>query len=159
MRYVIMFAILLIAGCTSEVTEDTEEDVLANNESLEQETAVDSTEPGAETEDTIVDVEEPEVETEDTIVDKSGTITTGSFAQCLQRCSGGAGSGAYCEDGCRFEQAENTKDTSYCDELDQKESIPECYGTVAIAAGDIKICDKLTNTEDYNHCIATFLPR
>jgi len=92
-------------------------------------------------------------------VDKSGTITTGSFEQCIDQCSSGVGSGEYCEDGCRFEKAENTKDVSVCHELDQKESIPECYGTVAIAASDIKICDQLSEQEDRNHCVAAFSPR
>ncbi len=116
MKYAILFAIVLIAGCTSEVSD------------------------GA--------------------VDQSGTITTAGFKDCLHLCeSGGAGSGPYCKDGCRFEHAENTKDTAYCDELDQKESIPECYGTVAIAAGDINICNRLPNQEDRNHCVATFGPR
>lgn len=92
-------------------------------------------------------------------LDMSGTITTASYEQCLEKCSSGPGSGPYCEDGCRFEQAENTIDTSYCDQLYQKDGIPECYGTVAIAAGDIKICERLTNTEDYNHCVAAFSPR
>jgi hypothetical protein len=92
-------------------------------------------------------------------LDQSGKIGTSSYEQCLDKCSSGAGSGEYCEDGCRFEQAENTKDTKYCDELDQEESIPECYGTVAIAVGDIKICDKLADQEDRNHCVSAFSPR
>ena len=116
---------------------------------------VDTTEP--ETEDTVVDVEEPE-ETEEP-VDMSGTIGTADYQACVKRCSGGAGSGPYCEDGCRFEEASKTADTTYCDELEQKDSIPECYGTVAIAAGDLTVCDKLTNTVHRNYCVATFLPR
>lgn len=83
----------------------------------------------------------------------------GNYEECLLQCNSGAGSGQYCKDGCRFEQAENTKDLKYCDQLDQKESIPECYGTVAIAVGDIKICDKLPSQEDRNHCVSTFSPR
>lgn len=83
----------------------------------------------------------------------------GNYEDCLDRCNSGAGSGQYCKDGCRFEQAENTKELKYCDELDQKENIPECYGTVAIAAGDIKICDKLPSQEDRNHCVSAFSPR
>jgi hypothetical protein len=126
MRYLIILALLLIAGCISESTE-----VATTNESA-----------GTTT---------PQ--------DKSGTISTSDFETCLEKCSSGPGSGVYCEDGCRFEQAENTKDTSVCDQLDQKESIPECYGTVAIAVGDIKICDKLTDQEDRNHCVAAFSPR
>lgn len=89
-----------------------------------------------------------------------GVISVGSdFNRCLDLCKSGAGSGEYCEDGCRFEQAENTQETSYCDQMDQEESIPECYGTVAIAAGDINVCNKLADTEDRNHCISTFSPR
>lgn len=83
----------------------------------------------------------------------------GNYEGCLEQCNSGAGSGQYCKDGCRFEQAENMKDTTYCDQLDQKESIPECYGTVAIAAGDMKICDKLSSQEDRNHCVSAFSPR
>ena len=83
----------------------------------------------------------------------------GNYEDCLERCNSGAGSGPYCKDGCRFEQAENSKDLSYCDQLDQKENIPECYGTVAIAVGDIKICDKLSSQEDRNHCVSAFSPR
>jgi hypothetical protein len=83
----------------------------------------------------------------------------GNYDDCLLQCNSGAGSGEYCKDGCRFEQAENTKELKYCDQLDQKESIPECYGTVAIAAGDIKICDKLSSQEDRNHCVSAFSPR
>ncbi len=131
MKYLIMFAVLLFAGC---VTETSEENTNTNTVS------VGSSQPtGGE--------------------DKSGTITTGSFEQCIDQCSSGIGSGEYCEDGCRFEKAENTKDVSVCHELDQKDSIPECYGTVAIAAGDIKICDQLAEQEDRNHCVAAFSPR
>lgn len=83
----------------------------------------------------------------------------GNYENCLELCNSGAGSGPYCKDGCRFEQAENTKDTSYCDQLDQKESIPECYGTVAIAAGDMTICDRLPTQENRNHCVSAFSPR
>jgi hypothetical protein len=101
-----------------------------------------------------------EAQKEDGPKDMSGTITTTGYADCLDLCdSGGPGTGPYCKDGCRFEQAENTKDTGYCDQLDQKESIPECYGTVAIAAGDIKICDSLPTQEDRNHCVSAFSPR
>ncbi len=120
MRYLILLAAILFAGCVSE---------------------------------------SPDAGGNGGPVDKSGTITTVSYEDCLDKCTSGPGSGEYCEDGCRFEQAENTKDTSYCDQLDQKENIPECYGTVAIAAGDIKICDRLTDQEDRNHCVAAFSPR
>ncbi len=133
MKYLIMFAVLLFAGCLGEASEDNEN---ANSNTLS--VGSDKTTGGT---------------------DKSGTITTGSFEQCIDQCSSGVGSGQYCEDGCRFEKAENTKDVSVCHELDQKDSIPECYGTVAIAAGDIKICDQLTEQEDRNHCVAAFSPR
>jgi hypothetical protein len=83
----------------------------------------------------------------------------GNYEGCLEQCNSGAGSGEYCKDGCRFEQAGETKDLKYCDQLDQTESIPECYGTVAIAVGDIKICDKLSSPEDRNHCVSAFSPR
>ena len=121
MKYMILLAIILVAGCVTE-TETVSQD--------------------------------------GSPVDKSGTITTASFENCLAQCDqGGPGSGPGCKDGCRFEQAENTKDLAYCEQLDQEESKPECYGTVAIAAGDMTICDKLQSQEDRNHCVATFGPR
>ncbi|MBN1169619.1 hypothetical protein JXA56_01210 [Candidatus Micrarchaeota archaeon] len=129
MKYAILLAIILIAGCTSD-----------NGPADTTGTVPAGTSEGPE--------------------DRSGTITTTGYADCMERCeSGGPGTGPYCKDGCRFEQAENTKDLFYCNQMDQKESIPECYGTVAIAAGDIKICDKLSNPEDRNHCLAAFSPR
>lgn len=88
--------------------------------------------------------------------DISGKIGTADLGLCLSQCdAGGAGSGPYCKDGCRFEQASKTKDTSYCDQLEQKANRGECYGTVAKAAGDIKICDRLSGAEK-NECIASF---
>ena len=135
-----MFAVLLFAGCLGEAPEENmDSDANGNADSNDNTMVVGS------------DKNDP--------VDKSGTITTGSFEQCIDQCSSGVGSGEYCEDGCRFEKAENTKDVSVCHELDQKESIPECYGTVAIAAGDINICDQLSDQEDRNHCVAAFSPR
>lgn len=131
MKYAILLAIVLLAGCVT-VTDDVSPQT--NDKTIQS----GKTAP----------------------VDKSGTITTGSYEDCLYLCStGGPGTGEYCEDGCRFEQAENTKDTSYCDQMDQKESIPECYGIVAIAVGDIKICDRLSDQEDRNHCVGAFSPR
>ena len=129
MKYAILLAIILIAGCTTEAGPSDTSGTLSIGESSGK-------------------------------IDKSGTITTTDYADCLELCeSGGPGTGDYCKDGCRFEQAENTKDLKYCDGMDQKESIPECYGIVAIAAGDIKICDKLANQEDRNHCVGAFSPR
>lgn len=75
------------------------------------------------------------------------------FQKCLSQCDND-----FCKDGCRFEQAENSKSTLFCDELNQKSNIPECYGIVAIAANDISICNKLSG-ESKNHCISAFSPR
>jgi len=134
-KYAILLAILLFAGCTSMVEVSNE----TGQTSPDGKAAPDG-KPAP--------------------VDKSGTITTVGYEDCLELCeSGGPGTGEYCKDGCRFEQAENTKDTSYCDQMDQKESIPECYGIVAIAAGDITICDRLSDQEDRNHCVGAFSPR
>ncbi len=130
MKYLLLIGLLLLAGCTA------------------QETASDNS--GSSTDKA----------TGDSPVDKSGTITTTGYSECMDLCkSGGPGTGEYCQDGCRFEQAENTKDLAYCDQMDQLDSIPECYGIVAIAVGDIRICDKLSDQEDRNHCVGAFSPR
>ena len=120
MRYLIIFGILLAfglltAGCTSEVPEDTTPEI-EENATVEEETPADIPEP-EEVEEPVVD-EEPE---EEEPQDLSGTITTANLEACFLKCNGGAGSGPYCKDGCRFEEASRTADTAYCDQLDQKD--------------------------------------
>jgi hypothetical protein len=88
----------------------------------------------------------------------SGGPTTGSanYQNCASQCaSGNAGSGAYCTDGCRLEEATRTKNTYWCDQLDKSNNIPACYGTVAKTTSDITLCDKFSGTER-SHCIAAF---
>jgi hypothetical protein len=91
-----------------------------------------------------------------------GIVDTGpggsaNFQRCASQCQGGnAGSGAFCMDGCRVQEAEDTKDTSWCDRLDNRANVPSCYGTVAKSAGDIRICDRLADDTDHNYCVSVF---
>jgi hypothetical protein len=87
----------------------------------------------------------------------TGEVGSANFQRCVSQCDdpSNAGSGPLCRDGCRFQEAENTKDPSWCDRLDQKANRGECYGTVAKAAGDLKICDRLSG-EERNECVASF---
>ena len=88
-----------------------------------------------------------------------GSMMGGSanYQRCVSQCDdpSNAGSGQYCKDGCRMQEAEDTKSTALCEQLDQKASRGECYGTVAKAAGDLKICDRLSG-EEKNECVAAF---
>jgi hypothetical protein len=82
---------------------------------------------------------------------------SGNYERCIEQCStGNAGSGPNCKDGCMIQEAEDTKDTSWCDRLANAQTRPSCYGTVAKAASDIKICDRLTVPTERNYCIGTF---
>jgi hypothetical protein len=82
---------------------------------------------------------------------------SGNYERCVSQCNeASAGSGPNCKDGCMIQEAEDTKDTSWCDKLVNQQTKPSCYGTVAKAAGDIKICDKLTVQTERNYCIGTF---
>jgi hypothetical protein len=86
-----------------------------------------------------------------------GTMTgSANYQRCVSQCGSGPGSGELCMDGCRVQEAEDTKDTSFCDRLDKRENIPSCYGTVAKSAGDIKICDRLADAGNRSYCIAVF---
>ncbi|HSB46637.1 MAG TPA: hypothetical protein VLD37_01385 [Candidatus Bilamarchaeum sp.] len=81
---------------------------------------------------------------------------SGNYERCVSQCNeASAGSGPNCKDGCMIQEAEDTKDTSWCDRLANQQARPSCYGTVAKSAGDIKICDRLSGT-DKNYCIGTF---
>lgn len=86
-----------------------------------------------------------------------GIAGSANYQRCVAQCDdpSNAGSGQYCKDGCRIQEAEDTKSTAWCDILDQKASRGECYGTVAKSAGDIKICDRLSGDEK-NECVASF---
>ena len=80
-----------------------------------------------------------------------------NFQRCISQCEpGNAGNGALCRDGCSMEEAAGTKSTSLCDALDNPANRPSCYGTVAKAAGDITICDRLTDATDKNYCLSVF---
>ncbi len=84
----------------------------------------------------------------------SSIIGSATYQECVSQCQpGNAGSGPYCVDGCRETEAALTKDTSWCDQLDNKANIPSCYGTVAKTTGDLSICDRFTGT-DKDHCVA-----
>jgi hypothetical protein len=91
---------------------------------------------------------------------QSGGMMAGgsaNYQRCVSQCSeASAGSGPNCKDGCMIQEAEDTKDTSWCDNLVNKQARPSCYGTVAKSAGDIKICDRLTDPTEKNYCIGTF---
>ncbi|MEW6723023.1 MAG: hypothetical protein AB1324_07200 [Candidatus Micrarchaeota archaeon] len=89
--------------------------------------------------------------------DGTGGMGSANFQRCVGQCDeGNAGSGPICRDGCMMQEAEDTKDTSWCDGLANLQTKPSCYGTVAKAAGDIKICDRLTDQTDRNWCVSTF---
>jgi len=93
-----------------------------------------------------------------TIIGGNQVQTTGSanYQKCASQCdSGNAGSGAYCTDGCRLEEATRTKNTYWCDQLDNSDNIPSCYGTVAKTTADITLCDKFSGM-DKSHCVAAF---
>ena len=89
----------------------------------------------------------------------SGGSMAGSanYQRCVSQCDdpSNAGSGPYCKDGCRMQEAEDVNDYAWCEQLAQKASRGECYGTVAKAAGDLKICDRLSG-EEKNECVAAF---
>jgi hypothetical protein len=84
---------------------------------------------------------------------------TGSanYQNCLSQCqAGNVGNGTYCKDGCRMTEAAATNNTAWCDQLDNPATRPSCYGTVAKSAGDIKICDRLSDSTDHKYCVSTF---
>ncbi|MFA5091292.1 MAG: hypothetical protein WC483_01495 [Candidatus Paceibacterota bacterium] len=43
-----------------------------------------------------------------------------------------------------------------CESLIDKANRPSCYGTVAKAAGDISVCNGLSNSTDKNYCVSVF---
>jgi hypothetical protein len=78
-----------------------------------------------------------------------------NLRRCMSQCMPeDQGSGLNCEEGCKIQEAQDSKDVSWCDSLGQNK--PVCYGTVAKAAGDISICKKLQDPTEKKHCIATF---
>ncbi|MFN7991434.1 MAG: hypothetical protein U0R44_04730 [Candidatus Micrarchaeia archaeon] len=80
-----------------------------------------------------------------------------NFQRCISQCGpGNSGNGSLCKDGCRVQEAEDTKSTSLCDQLDNQANRPSCYGTVAKSAGDIKVCERLTDATDKNYCVSIF---
>jgi hypothetical protein len=79
-----------------------------------------------------------------------------NFQMCVSQCgSGNAGNGTLCKDGCSFTEAASTKSTALCDSLIDKSNRPSCYGTVAKASSNIKVCDAL-NATDKNYCVSVF---
>ncbi len=79
-----------------------------------------------------------------------------NYQRCVSQCQhGNAGNGIFCTDGCRAEEAAGTKNTYWCDQLDNKPNIPPCYGTVAKTTGNVAVCDKFTGT-DKDHCVGAF---
>jgi hypothetical protein len=84
---------------------------------------------------------------------------TGSatFQRCISQCGpGNAGNGTLCADGCRVQEAADTKSTSPCDSLVDQANRPSCYGTVAKAAGDLSICNAFSNATEKNYCVSVF---
>ncbi len=79
-----------------------------------------------------------------------------NFQRCISQCGSGAGSGEFCKDGCKIQEAEDQKNSDYCEQLYDKAVRPSCYGTVAKASGNIKVCDKLYNETEHKYCIAVF---
>jgi hypothetical protein len=69
---------------------------------------------------------------------------------------GNAGNGTLCTDGCRMQEAADTKSTSLCEILDNPANRPSCYGTVAKSAGDLSICDRFTNATEKDYCVSVF---
>ncbi|MEW6035769.1 MAG: hypothetical protein AB1529_04095 [Candidatus Micrarchaeota archaeon] len=92
------------------------------------------------------------------VSEPGGSLGAGSanFQRCASQCGSGPGAGELCMDGCRVQEAEDAKDTSFCDRLYKRENVPSCYGTVAKSAGDIKICDRLADAGNRSYCIAVF---
>jgi hypothetical protein len=79
------------------------------------------------------------------------------FQLCISQCgAGNAGNGTLCKDGCAVQEAADTKSTARCDSLIDMANRPSCYGTVAKAAGDITICNALTNATDKDYCVSVF---
>ena len=86
-----------------------------------------------------------------------GGTGSANFKLCVSQCgAGNAGNGTLCTDGCRMEEAADTKSTSMCESLIDKANRPSCYGTVAKAAGDISVCNGLSNSTDKNYCVSVF---
>jgi hypothetical protein len=80
-----------------------------------------------------------------------------NFQRCASQCgAGNYGNGTFCKDGCRLQEAADTKSTVWCDLLDQRSNRAACYGIVAKSAGDITICNHLSDDTDKNHCISAF---
>jgi len=80
-----------------------------------------------------------------------------NFQRCMSQCGpGNAGNGTLCKDGCRVQEAEDTKSTSLCDALDDKANRPSCYGTVAKASGNLSVCNSFSNTTEKNYCVSVF---
>jgi hypothetical protein len=89
-------------------------------------------------------------------VPSSGTGRA-NFQRCVSQCgTGNAGNGTLCMDGCRVQEAADTKSTSLCDSLVDQANRPSCYGTVAKAAGDRSICDRFSNATEKAYCVSVF---
>lgn len=88
------------------------------------------------------------------IVPPSGSA---NFQRCMSQCgAGNAGNGTLCTDGCRVQEAADTKSTSMCDSLIDQANRPSCYGTVAKASSNISVCDGLSNATDKDYCVSVF---
>jgi hypothetical protein len=80
-----------------------------------------------------------------------------NYQRCANQCGGGnAGNGTFCLDGCRVQEAEDAKNTAWCDALDNKANRPSCYGIVAKAVGDRTVCDRLPEGTERNYCVSIF---
>ncbi len=80
-----------------------------------------------------------------------------NMQRCLSQCEpGNAGNGSFCRDGCRVQEAADTNNTYWCDNLDNQANRPSCYGTVAKSAGNRSICDRLQTQTDQSYCVSVF---
>jgi hypothetical protein len=90
----------------------------------------------------------------------NGNVTqqgSANYQRCVSQCGvGNAGNGTLCQDGCRVQEAADTKSVSMCSYLVDQSNFASCYGTVAKASGDITVCNGLTNATQKQLCISVF---
>ncbi len=77
------------------------------------------------------------------------------FQSCVSQCGvGNAGNGTLCQDGCRMQEAADTKSVMMCNELTDQANQASCYGTVAKASSNISVCDAFSNTTQKDYCLS-----
>lgn len=85
------------------------------------------------------------------------TNGSANYQRCASQCGPeNAGNGSFCQDGCRVQEAEDTKSTALCDQLNNQENRPSCYGIVAKAVGDLTVCNRLPEGTERNYCVSIF---